>query len=347
MASILSLRALSSETGYALATVSLAMRDDPFINPSTRFKTQAAAAKGGYRPNARISAAMRQIRRPGAGRRFDTLAWLEWPYPERHQVREDYLQTMWVAAKQRAAKQGWELERFSLADARMPHRSLGRILHSRGIHAAVLPPLHKKMTRLDLDFSRLAAVAIGYSLAEPSLCRVGRATIDSMCVLSTELIRRGYRRPGFVQFEGEHLKTHRLPWAGFQLLREDFQAEHRLSALSYTSFAELPAWIKRHRPDVVIGDQIGVLEALRAMRLRVPEDIGFVMTTRTSLDEGVAGFDPNYARLAESSVDRAIQMAQQEEYGCPAVPSVTLVGCTWFDGATLRAAPVNALRVQA
>lgn len=337
MSAVSSLRALARETGYALATVSMALRDDPLIRKETRLEIQKAAAKAGYRANAKISTAMQQIRRPAAKRSFDSIAWLEWPYPASYQVREDYLRIMRKAAEQRAAKLGWTLERFSLSDPRTPQRSLGRILHNRGIRAAVLPPLHRKMERIDVEFSRLAAVAIGYSLGGPALCRVARATIDSMSGLADELVRRGYVRPGFVQMESEHLKTHRLPWAGFQILREDFAAKNRLPALSYESLKELPAWLKKHRPDVVIGDQVGILEVLTQSGLRVPEDVGFVLTTRTSMDEGVAGFDPNYGRLAESAVDLAIQKAQQEEYGCSAVPRVVLVGGTWFDGATLRA----------
>lgn len=338
MAPVSSLRALATETGYALATVSRALRDDPLIRESTRLKIQAAAAKAGYRANARISTAMRQIRRPATKRSFDGLAWLEWPYPASYRVREDYLRIMREAAERRAAKLGWTLERFSLADARTPPRSLGRMLHSRGIHAAVLPPLHRKIERIDVDFSRLAAVAIGYSLGGPALCRVARATIDSMSSLSGELARRGYKRPGFAQSELEQLKTHRLPWAGFQILREDFATENRLPALSYESLNEVSVWLKRYRPDVVIGDQIGILDVLRKDGLRVPEDVGFVLTTRMALDEGVAGFDPNYARLAESAVDLTIQKAQQEEYGCSAVPRVVLVGGTWRAGGTLRTA---------
>lgn len=327
-----------------MATVSRALRDDPLIRQSTRLKIQEAAAKAGYRANARISSAMRQIRQPVTKRSFDALAWLEWPYPASYRVREDYLRIMREAAECRAAKLGWTLERFSLADARAPRRSLGRMLHSRGIHAAVLPPLHRKMDNIGVDFSRLAAVAIGYSLGEPALCRVARATIDSMSGLAGELARRGYVRPGFVQSELEQLKTHRLPWAGFQILREDFAVENRLPALSYESLKELPAWLKRHRPDVVIGDQVGILDVLRKEGLRIPEDVGFVLTTRTPSDEGVAGLDPNYVRLAESAVDLAIQKAQQEEYGCSAVPRVVLVGGTWFDGGTLRATAANAAR---
>jgi LacI family transcriptional regulator len=95
---------------------------------------------------------------------------------------------------------------------------------------------------------------------------------------------------------------------------------------------------------VVIGDQVGILDVLRKEGLRIPEDVGFVLTTRTPSDEGVAGLDPNYVRLAESAVDLAIQKAQQEEYGCSAVPRVVLVGGTWFDGGTLRAAAANAAR---
>lgn len=337
MAAVPTLRSLAIETGYALATVSRALRDDPMIRKSTRLKIQGAAATAGYRPNARISAAMRQLRRPVAKRSFDALAWLEWPYPASYRVRDDYLRIMREAAERRAVKLGWTLERFSLADARVPQRSLGRILHSRGIRAAVLAPLHRKMECIGVDFSRLAAVAIGYSLGGPGLCRVARATIDSMSGLAGELARRGYVRPGFAQSEWEQLKTHRLPWAGFQILREDFAVENRLPALSYESLKELPRWLKRHRPDVVIGDQAGILEVLRKEGLRVPEDVGFVLTTRTPLDEGIAGLDPNYGRLAECAVDFAIQKAQQEEYGCSAEPRVVLVGSTWFDGGTLRA----------
>ncbi len=343
MHKIPSLRALAKRTGYSLATVSLAMRNDTCIKPGTRRLIQAAAREGGYRPNAGIAKAMSQIRLPGHSRRFDALAWLYLPYPSGYQPHHDYLHTLKLAATERAARLGWELQEFSLTDPAYPPHQTGRMLFSRGIRAAVIAPLHRRVQTLGIDYSRLAAVAVGYSLSEPDLCRVARQSVDSMSVLFHQLKRFGYTRPGFIQFKEEHLKTRKLPWAAFRIAQDDLPFYSRIPPLTLQSMKPIGEWFRRHRPDVVIADRADFISEIRKLSIRVPEDVGFVLMTRTREDTGIAGLDPNYKLHAESAVDLAIQMAQRGEYGIPRVQKVILIGGTWHDGKTLAFRKGNAM----
>ncbi len=329
-------RALAAQTGYSLATVSMALRDLPRVAAKTRRIIQEAARDTGYRANARVAGAMRQIRRPSSARSRDTAAWIFAPYAADQTPRHDYLRTMREAASLRAERLGWQIEAVNLRDPQWTAASLGRILFHRGIHSAVLPPFQAAVDNLGIDFSRMAAVAIGYSLPAPPLSRVARSSIDSMELLFQELLRRGYRRPAFIQLWGEHLKTHRLPWAGFHVAQQVLPPAHRLPVLTIRSPDAVAGWVRRHRPDVVIGDSVSILGAIRRAGIRVPRDLGFALNTRTREDRGIAGLDPNYALLAESATDLVIQMAQQHEFGIPRVPRVLLVGSTWRNGATLR-----------
>lgn len=336
MATEYSLRELARRTGYSLATVSMALRNMPKIPEETRRRIQEMAQETGYQANARISAAMRQIRKPARRRDFDTIAWLYQPYPEGRRPRHDHLRTMFEAANHRAQSVGWKIEKFDLYDAKVPQRALGRILYNRGIRAAVIPPFIASVDVLELDYSRLAVVAIGYSLVRPLLSRIGRASIDSMEVVFSELEKKGYRRPGFIQLKEEHFKEHRHPWTAFHYMQQSLPKRDRLPMLTFERMKEIVPWIRRHRPDVVIGDRMPELKEIRASGIRVPEDMGFVVMTKTPEDGDVAGLDPNYGLLAQGAVDQVIQMAQLAEYGVPAVPRFLLFEGTWRDGGTLR-----------
>jgi LacI family transcriptional regulator len=332
-----SLRAVAEKSGFSLTTVSLALRDVPKIPAETRRIIQEAARELGYQPNQRIAAAMGQIRRPISQRSYDVVAWLYQDRGEESRSPGDHQGIMYEAARARAEKRGWKLEPFRLFDPRMPHRSLARILYNRGIRAAVLPPFNRAVEHLDLDFSRLAAVAIGYSLCDPHLTRVSQTAIDSMEVIFQELARRGYTRPGFAEHRADHLRTHRYPWAAFHFMQTQLPEGQQIPPLDYEDAAEVTEWVLRHRPDVVIAERQAAYGGVRRTGLRVPDEIGFLRTAWTTARPDFTGVDLNYGLMAERAVDLSMQLAQHEEYGIPAIPNVFLVGGTWREGRTLRA----------
>jgi LacI family transcriptional regulator len=332
----LSLRALAQKTGFSLTTVSLALRDLPKISAHTRTIIQNAAQAYGYHANSKVSETMRDIRRLSSLRSYEKLAWLFAPYSADYNPHHDYLRTLFESARARAHKLGWNIEAFSINDPKLPVSSIGRVLYHRGIHASVLAPFPKKVEKLDIDFSRLAAVALGHSVASPNLSRVGRASIESMEFAFRKLRECGYQRPAFIQFQEEHLKTHRLPWAGFLIAQQDLPSRDRLPVLTTKSLDVIAPWVLKQAPDVIIGDRIEVLSALKKAGFRIPEDLGFALQTRTPEDEKIAGLDPDYPMMAESAVDLAVQMAKHGQYGIPEVPRFFLVMAKWCDGPTLR-----------
>lgn len=338
-----SLRELSRLTGYSVATVSKALRDHPDIRESTRGAIQEAAQKAGYARNARLSGVMAEIRDSAAAKSYDALACLLWSL-DAQWLNRPSVSLMLAAARTHAKKLGWEVQTYCLNDPALPRNALARILHSRGIHAAIIFPVETSLERLDLDYSRLATVAIGYSVCNPPLCRVGRAALDSMETIFHELNRRGYKRPGLIIDVNEIHRTHRHPWAGFVTMQQQFPLEDRLPILTWETYEPTAflAWIEQHKPDVIIGGHRWILRVLEKSGYKVPQDLGFVLFTRLENDCEISGLDPNFALLAENAVNLAVQMAGQARYGIPTVPQNLLVAGSWCEGKTLRA-PLESL----
>jgi LacI family transcriptional regulator len=330
-----SLRSLAQATGFSLATVSRALRDDPEIQLATRLQIKEAAAKGGYVRNARVAEAMRQIRKPASKREYDALACFSWSDVP-HKINNTSVALMQEAALASAKNLGWDVQCYNLNTPKI--RTMGRMLYNRGISAGVILPLGFSLPELLLDVSRLAAVAIGYSVGHPALSRVGRASLDSMDIIFNQLRIRGYRRPGFVIAKEEILRTHRHPWAGFVTSQQELPVEDRIPMLAWNEPDNdaFYRWMDRHRPDVIIGGSRFSLVALQNASIDIPGEIGFVLLTRLPSYDGICGINPNYETLADRAVQLAIQMARQSQFGVPSIPFSLLVSGSWCDGGTLR-----------
>lgn len=333
-----SIRKLARQTGYSVATVSKALRDHPDIRLATRQEIWEAARQKGYHRNARISDVMKEIRDPATSRTYDIVACLVWSLDPQWIAERAAITIMLEAARKHAETLGWKLQTFSLNDPALPRAAIGRVLHSRGIQAAVLLPVETSAESLGIDYSRLAAVAIGYSVSHPMLCRVGRSTLDSMELLFHQLRQRGYRRPGLAVGHNEILRTHRHYLAGFVNMQQELPARNRLPPLIWKNFDKkvFLRWLEHHQPDVVLGENAWLVRVLRKASYQVPDHMGVALITRLATDGGIAGLNPNYEVLAESAVNLATQMASQAKFGIPPISQNLLVVSSWCEGETLR-----------
>jgi len=97
---------------------------------------------------------------------------------------------------------------------------------------------------------------------------------------------------------------------------------------------DFETWLRRHRPEVLIGMEYYVKDRLAELGLSVPRDIALVEFFLDP-DGRNAGVRQNCERVGEVAVEILAGQLQQNNFGIPAVPTSTLVEGTWFDGGSL------------
>jgi LacI family transcriptional regulator len=191
---------------------------------------------------------------------------------------------------------------------------------------------------LSLNWSRFAAVALGYSVWRPNLDRVASHYSNNLVHVVHQLRRLGYHRIGFALQEGLDERTDRNMISSFRFLQQGMGAANRVPVrvIQARGEREFTRWIQDHRPDVVISFGGPVLGWMRELGLRIPERVGFVDLDLSDTTGACAGIDQHSEALAATAVDLLVAQLHRNELGVPTLPKLMLIEGTWIPGATVR-----------
>lgn len=314
--------------GVSGATVSMALRGDGRIKPSTRELVVEAADRLGYVLDPEVSRTMRLIRRPGAGGYRETIAFL---VPRENAKGWKFEKILHKEASQRAASLGFALERIEVEGGLAAARRTARLCLARGWHGLIVGSFQNEFGELPLPWERFSAVSIGYTLANPVLHRVARDLTAPSLQLFARLEAAGYKRIGFLstQADESRLAHHCLAAWLFHVRGRD--APQPFVSETMTP-ADVQTWIRRERPDVVVN----TISDLAAVRARVGENIPVCTLVTSSATDEFTGLYPNYEELARAAVQQVSMMLMHRECGVPATPFVHLVPPLWCEGRTAR-----------
>lgn len=330
-------RDIAAKAGLHFTTVALALRDSPMLNASTKERVRALADKLGYRPDPMLTAlnAYRKTRR--SPHYQATIAWINnWP------VRADLLKIPEFGeyhrgACARAAELGYVIEEFWLHARGMTPERLRRVLRARGIQAMIMAPQPKQGMWLDFDYGEFSALSLGYSLHPPRLHVVTNHHAHSMNLLIARLYELGYRRIGmYVDMDWDAKVGH--SWLSSFLLARWLHPELAdLPPVLETAREgnELKGWLEKHRPEVVISYS-RILAQMKAMKLRIPQDIGVARLDLLEDSGTASGIYQNSVAIGRKAVDFLVDMVHRGERGLPDIPIRTLVEGEWRPGATVR-----------
>ena len=326
---------VAKAAGYSRAAVSMALRGDRSIPEATRHRIQAVARRLGYRTNPLVAALMSQQRqrRTTATSATTAIAYLSSHPPENPWRRQATYRSMFAGASERAAEIGCRLEEFDLGAPGMTPARVREILHTRHIHAVVVAPLPHRETRLEFDFSSLAVVGLGMSVHSPLIERVTNDLFQSVSLAVERCVALGYRRIGFVlSRETSHRLDHR--WlAGYRFAIEHHGLADRPPPLMTDRTEELagalPAWLRAHRPEVVI---LGNSEA--SLFAVVPPSVGVVDLSVSRRDGALTGIFQNYPLQGAIAVDHAVAKLQSNVLGPMGEAHLHLVAGIWVPGTT-------------
>lgn len=337
---------IAKAAGVNRATVSLALREHPSIPATTRARIQKIATKFGYVPDPMLTAlaAYRHGRRPAEFR--GTLGWLAQTTAEFQWRAIPHFVTYLEAARARAEFHGYRVEILDLQELGISWTRAASIAKSRGIDGILLcPQPYPDLNLADFPWQEFAAVTFGYSIINPKLNSVAPAQYRASFAVMKELLARGYQRIGFSIQRGHDIRTDHNYLAGYLAARELHDPETPVPVLLTENHktGEIPAsflpWLKRHRPDAIVTNDIKLLPALKEAGFRVPEELGVACPLLSGPDGDLSGVIEDNGQLGLAAVDFLVSMLHRGERGIPPHPQRLLVEGVWNPGRSLRSRP--------
>lgn len=330
------LKDVARVAGYSVSGVSRALNGDPGMADATRAHICQVAASMGYEPVA-AARSLREFGKTGKSASFHgTLGYLIHP----HEVRmmalpEARTRYPWIfQVENRAASHGYSTDFLPINDSTADQGELRRILRARGIRGVIISGRHDDHKALNLDWSRLSAISLS---AAPSLRFLNNLSVpyfQDTYFAVTELVRRNYRRIGFVMV-GNVLEQF---LAGYETAVHRCRLPEIKPLVSMRGVPKnFESWVQKNRLDCVLTTTgLELLEALRATGRRVPEDIGMGFVDDYDAPGLLSGLHQPRVKISSWAVDMLHTMIQRNETGVPEDPVEVHFPSNWSEGTTLR-----------
>lgn len=344
---------VARKAGVHVTTVSQALRNHPSIAERTRRRLQALARAMRYRSDPFLRALVTYRSRQITTEDIPTLAYVTNWHTRWGWKKVAAHSGFYSGAEAKAKELGFRLEHFWLHEPGFTQKRLGEILAARSINGVIIASHSRELgDKLQLDWKHLSAVKIDYFPHEPRLHNVTNNQCNIIRLAMRKIGAMGYRRLGFVVHRGWNHAVDNNWTAGYLTAQEDLPQRHRLPAHVFPArfpvarwFHETDAsvvadlgpfqkWLERHRPEVIIAKAAYVLPLLKAMSLRIPEDIAFANLFLEQPDGAMAGVRQNHDMVGAAAVGIVASQLQHHKFGVPTIPLKTYVEGTWFDGAS-------------
>ncbi|MCC5843985.1 MAG: LacI family DNA-binding transcriptional regulator [Verrucomicrobia bacterium] len=323
------LKTIAEKAGVSVSTVSLALRNDPRIKAQTRDEIRKLAQELGYTPNPLLSSlASRQFRKSetfeGLGIAYFTcLPNITNPAKQNYPYVTAYMN----GAAPRAQELGYRLEHVELSTQKsLP--ALGRTLYQRGFAGILLGPVRDAKEEFDFPWELFCVVACGG--VEPHLARrfhwvktdffgitrqayqrawrAGRRNIVVVLAEQTGEIEETDLRFGAIASIGKRLHPDQAP-------RVFTYKQTLTKEQSVTMREEFVDYVRKHKPDAVIGYGPEFYYALIQNGFKIPEDLVFISLHIRPNDkwyDPLSGYLINQMKIGRAAID---QIDSQIHYG--------------------------------
>jgi LacI family transcriptional regulator len=331
---------VADKAGVSRAAVSLALRNHPSLPRKTRARIQKIAQEIGYRPNPLVSALMRYQRSVKTVKPTGmTIAFVS-KFSRRDPWKLYLSPDLIAGAAATAQNQGYQLEEFWMGDLGMSSQRLWNVLYQRGIRGMIIAPLPTARGHLYFDWTHFSAVTIGYTMAWPALHRVSTHRYEAMLMAVRRLRRIGYRRLGLALDINQDARVNHQWAAAFDWTQRRAKPAQRteLFLVRNQDWTErnFSTWFIKNLPEVVLGYDSIIVDWLKKLGKRVPDDVGFFHLWNPDQSGQYAGLYHNPPAIGAAAVDFLIGLVQRNETGIPPSPQTLLLSPVWVDGASLR-----------
>lgn len=342
-----SMRDVARAASVSVSTVSKALRNWHGLPNDTCVRIQELARTMGYRSDARVSTHMAYIQKDRGVKGLLPLALLHsFSIPGHLQApgsREERL--VLRSLQDRAEMLGYRLETFRIHDPEMPPERLRRILIARNCTGIVFwgPVLDAP----PFDLTGFANVCLGRCFRSDTLHTVMSDGWAQAGTVFTEILTRGYRRPGVAIFSPDPGRAH--PFEGRHSQAVTRGEISNIPCFLSAGFEREPflAWFREHRPDGLWANHSGVLKWLTAAGFRIPEDLGVAYHVTPALDPWSSGLDRLVCEHAKNAVDLVVAQIHRNETGVPTIPHKLVIEGRWVEGHSMPPRPERLARTGA
>jgi len=338
------LREIARRAGVSHTTVALSLRNHPSIPERTRERLRGLADRLGYRSNLLVSALMSQVRLKQPKSAPEVVGFLNGGPTADDWKNHSFSVGCFEGARQRAQQLGLRVEPFWLGPGGAAAAATCRMLQARAVRGHLIAPFPQPVYTHDLDWSHLICVGLGYVFNHHALHRGTHNHFRGSFLAYERLVRLGYRRIGLMLDRDENSRVNYL-WLGGYLAAQNTAGGSRLEPLLTTAGGEVrqvKSWMKRARPDAVIGFGPGQFLALRRLGYEIPGDVAYaaldVEQTRLTHVEAVAGINQNLPLIGATAIDILVSQLYHNELGLPQRPVFSMIEGYWVDGGTAPAA---------
>lgn len=332
------LRDIAKVTGLHFSTIGLALHKDPRVAKTTVDKVLAVARQLGHRHDPMLSALSSY--RHGTGSVFRGTIGVLLSEPKYHKpaASNSAIRLICDAVKARADELGFRVDFINISEPGMNAKRLAGVLSARGIEALLLAPLPYAGTYMNLPWANFYTVALGYSITSPMFHRACFHQARSTWLHLKELRALGYKRIGFALSLDVDLRTDHN-FLGAYLAEQHHHGNNKfLRPLVSKSFGreQFAAWMKREKPDCIIGGGSDVTDLLADLGYAVPEQVGFSNYSWSTLTPDEAGIDERWGALGSTALELLVELMKNGEHGLPNFPRITVVEGKWQPGRTVR-----------
>jgi DNA-binding LacI/PurR family transcriptional regulator len=318
------------------------------VNARTRRRVLSIARKLGYKANPLVQAWMTQVRTSRALQYQGTLAYISAYVPEPVISEPGAVGRFLQGARQRARELGFGLEVFYPMQHPVSRERLTQILKGRGIVGAVVVAANYASPAQVHPLEEAHFPLVGDDIACASLAGVYENPARHFSIndqytagrlMARQLLGLGYRRPGLVINPYVDSITDSRFQAGFFSLNSFALRQPRVPILmSRTSEKEeFEVWFRACSPDVVVASFPFVLEWMRALRLKVPGEVGFAtFDADPARLPHISGIDQQHEEVAAAAVDLVVQLINLNQFAAPRFARGSEIEGLWVPGATLQ-----------
>ena len=334
------LQDVAKKAGVSKATVSRALRNQSVHTADTRRHILAAAKALGYQAHPILSAVMSSVRFKRTSMISPVIAEIHcqpWDYD-----REGNPASLRRSIREQAELQGYRVAEFHWYEPGMTPRRLMNIIRARGIRAVIFEHFMEREVDLrEFDLTGLAMISIGGALLLPRLHRVEVNHYGNLIKVVKILQARGYSRFGVVipnVFEraSDFKRTAALHSEDLHISQRNqipvFQHD------IHDGLAGLDKWLRRYKPDCVLGVGKDIPGELNTLGYSFPDQIGYAHLGWHSSYGDLAGMNPEWREAGRVAVNLVIDQLTRNEHGVPAHPLWILVEGVWVDGTSVRSA---------
>ena len=325
------IRLLAKKAGVSATTASLALRGSTKISLQQRKHIVDIAAEMGYRPDAKIAELMAYLRTGAKDEFGDAIAYLRQLPGENESLDDLPFRGYLPGIRRCAGSLGYRLESLSIGPRYLNTTTVQRILEARQIRGVIIAPVASPHLQLDMDWSNLAVVRLGYTTSHPHSHRVAGNAYRNMALCLQSLRKMGYRRIGLALSSYDSIRVEHQWRAAFA---DDWQ---QCTPANRVPFCNLSAdhfgkWLAKAKPQVVVAVDVAVKVRIETLGFSVPNDIAFVKVGLGPGEEELCGIAADFERIGELAVEQVISCIHRNEFGLSLHPQTITIEGIWRHG---------------